>query len=466
MRPLSLKWRVSLLVLAAMVAAIIAVLAVAYAETKELVVAETNQALLAMSKGIVSVLQQPEPVAVRKKQIDAIVGLSHRTPAPFYAASLSGGDVLAGGSLLERATMKDVTGGRAAPAIDRSTFFDSRRPSGHYRAIWTRVRTDAGEANIVVGVPTKGVQDELKELVTTLLLIGAGVIGVAVVLVMLLVAWGLRPIRLTAQRLMKVTASNVGCVELDGKRVPQEIRPFVESVSAMLGRLDRAMRQQKTFVADASHEFRTPIALAKSTVQLALIKDRTLPEYQKALHDTLGNLRRMEHLVEELMVLARMDESAGLPDVADVDLAALLSELQEVFSPRAEQRGCRLVMNVQPAVVRGNPNHLTRLFSNLLDNALKYGPEESTIQVSAVQEPEGVVAITVHDEGGCIPADDLPHLFTRFYRADPSRSQASGGAGLGLAIAKEIVIRHGGQIAITSDPHSGTDVCVRLHLVQ
>jgi len=114
--------------------------------------------------------------------------------------------------------------------------------------------------------------------------------------------------------------------------------------------------------------------------------------------------------------------------------------------------------------IRGSLDDLARLFGNVIDNAAKYGPPGGTISITLKSEPDSCVTVCVHDEGGNIPPEALSHLFDRFYRVDESRSSSTGGAGLGLAIAQEIVYRYGGTMSITSDISSGTLVSIRLPL--
>jgi signal transduction histidine kinase len=141
----------------------------------------------------------------------------------------------------------------------------------------------------------------------------------------------------------------------------------------------------------------------------------------------------------------------------------LLRSLADVFADRAEQQGVSVAYVSDAAVcVEGDETELWQLFSNLLDNALRYGPPKGIVRITLQDGPSPWVTTCVHDEGGAIPPEKLPHLFDRFYRVDSSRSQASGGAGLGLAIVHEIVLRHHGDVVITSDLQAGTSVIVRL----
>ena len=135
----------------------------------------------------------------------------------------------------------------------------------------------------------------------------------------------------------------------------------------------------------------------------------------------------------------------------------------EVFDVRAAQQGGRIIFIESPVIwVKGDESQLRQLFSNLLDNALRYGPPKGTVQIKLENGVDNRTTVSVHDEGGRIPPEALAHLFDRFYRVDSSRSQASGGSGLGWAITQEIAHRHEGDVEITSDPHTGTLVTVHL----
>ena len=145
----------------------------------------------------------------------------------------------------------------------------------------------------------------------------------------------------------------------------------------------------------------------------------------------------------------------------DVDLTRLLADLAESLHGGIENTGGKLVCDLAAARVWGDASQLRRLFSNLLDNAQRHGPAGGGIRLT-LRKQKAMIEILVQDQGGNIPPEDLQHLFDRFYRADTSRSHSTGGAGLGLAIAKAITLRHGGTIEIESSPASGT--CVRVLL--
>jgi signal transduction histidine kinase len=231
----------------------------------------------------------------------------------------------------------------------------------------------------------------------------------------------------------------------------------------MLARLDAAMRQQEQLTANVAHELRTPLAIMKSTLQTLRMQPRKVAEYEEGVDDALQDIERIEQLVGQLLTLARLDATDKVSDPAEVRLDILLKSLAEAFDGRAEQQGASVIYaNGEAVSVQGDETELRQLFSNLLDNALRYGPPKGVVRITLQDGPGPWVTTCVHDQGGAIPPENLPRLFDRFYRVDPSRSQAYGGTGLGLAIAREIVRRHHGDIEITSDPQAGTSVVVHL----
>jgi signal transduction histidine kinase len=274
---------------------------------------------------------------------------------------------------------------------------------------------------------------------------------------------GLRPIDTTAKQLKEITTPNVTKTIFDKKKVPEELRPFVNALSDMLDRLNSALQRQKQFTSDAAHELRTPLAAAKSTLQATMMQQRQPDEYRQAIHDTLDDVARLERLIEQLLILSRMDE-VGIHTVKnDVQLDVLLREMAETYNEKAKQEGGKVIFAESSATtIKGNLDELARLFSNVLDNAVRYGPSGGTTRITLRPEPDGYATVSIHDEGGNIPPETISRLFDRFYRVDHSRSSSTGGVGLGLAIARQIALRHNGDISITSDPDSGTVVSIRL----
>lgn len=228
-----------------------------------------------------------------------------------------------------------------------------------------------------------------------------------------------------------------------------------------------AWEQQRRFVADASHELKTPLAVILANSEI-LSRDATLaPETRRWVDSTLDEANHMKGLVNELLELARADESArGEATTAlhkeDVDLSDMVEASALEFDALAFERGCTIDAQVENGIhVHGDREWLVRLTKILIDNACKYADEGTEVTVS-LTKAKGHAVLTVTNFGAVIDPEDLPHLFDRFYRSDKVRTRGAGGFGLGLAIAKGIVEAHGGKITATSDVTNGTRFVVTL----
>lgn len=233
----------------------------------------------------------------------------------------------------------------------------------------------------------------------------------------------------------------------------------------MLERLQQAFDELRQFTADAAHELRTPLAVIRSTAEVALHTPRSVEHYQECLQSVVEESARLAELSNSLLTLAR--EDAGLDEAGDeVDLGQLVEQVVADLEPLAEEKSQKLRCPMTPGVlVIGDAIRLRRVFLNLLDNAIKFTPETGTVAVlMSSSDQQAVVSIT--DTGVGIPADHLSRVCERFYRVDASRDRDTGGAGLGLAISRAIVERHGGQMFIASCAGQGTQVRVEIPLAQ
>lgn len=469
MTSLSLKWRVSLWVSTVLVVVIATISIAAYIEFEESHLRSIDRTLKAMANGIVLSLDTSSNKEKWAEEVSKVTGISDENSSTLYRIWLDGAsaDLLVSdapdnehGRWLRKLSEQN------RPLIEESNFVNIGLSGNEYRAVWLRHKINGDIVNIVVAGSSHYTYHEMHEFLRLLLILGTSLIIGSVVATIWTVRCGLRPINMTAERLQDITHPNIGEVIFDDKKVPKELRPFVEALNDMLSRLDKVLQQQKQFTSDAAHELRTPLSLAKSTLQAAQIHQRQPGEYRQAINDSLEDIARMEHLIEQLLVLARLDEVGRDTANGEVQLDVLLRELAETYGKKMERSGGKIIFEEPPDMtIQGNLDELIRMFSNVLDNATKYGPPDGTIRISLKCEPDGYATVCIHDEGGKIPPEILPHLFDRFYRADPSRSKSTGGTGLGLAITREIARRHNGDISITSSPDSGTLVCIRLALV-
>ena len=244
-----------------------------------------------------------------------------------------------------------------------------------------------------------------------------------------------------------------------------ELDQLSATMNGMLDGLALHLEQQRSFVANAAHELRSPLTAMRTAVEVALERDRSAAEYRELLTDTIEECIGLGNLIKHLLLLAEGD--AGLLHAdGEVRLDELVRRSVDMFQGIAEQHDVILCAEAsKPVLVPGNRVHLREVIHNLIDNALKFTEAGGSVNVEVSAEADSPqVQLRVRDTGAGIPADDLPKVFERFYRADKSRQRAQpiGGNGLGLSICQAIVHSYGGQIGIASTVGQGTTVTVSL----
>jgi len=261
---------------------------------------------------------------------------------------------------------------------------------------------------------------------------------------------------------MQATAAEISSHDLSQRlgvgAGDDEVSQLAATFDAMLDRLEDSFVRERRFVADASHELRTPLTALQAIVSVTRERPRSTQQYEQALDDVDGETARLRTLVENLLELARGD-AERLAEGEPIDVSGLLGDVCASLEVLAADKGLRLTGEVEDGlVVEGDGDALVRLFVNVVDNAIKY-TDEGYVGVAAAAA-DGGIAVTVRDSGRGVPAEQLPHLFERFFRGDASRS--AEGSGLGLAIARLIAEAHGGAITIASIEGQGTTVSVAL----
>jgi two-component system sensor histidine kinase MprB len=285
-----------------------------------------------------------------------------------------------------------------------------------------------------------------------LIVIAAGGVLVAAGLGLAVARTALAPVRRLTQATEKVTETGdlSGRIEAGGK---DEISRLATSFNAMLAALEESTRARGQLVADASHELRTPLTSLRTNIEV-LASDRELPpgERERLLTDVVDQLGEMTNLIAELMELARGEEPAALLEDVRLDLVAA----DAVERTRRNRPGVSFKTDFEESLVHGVPATIDRAVGNLLDNAAKWSPPGSEVEI-AVRGAE----VTVRDHGPGIDAEDLPYVFDRFYRARSARGLP--GSGLGLAIVRQVAESHGGSVVAERAEGGGTLMRFRLN---
>jgi signal transduction histidine kinase len=230
----------------------------------------------------------------------------------------------------------------------------------------------------------------------------------------------------------------------------------------MLARLQDAFEKQSRFIADASHELRTPVSVLLSQTEHSLNRQRSPDEYRRALELCRETSRRMRSLIDGLLLLARADAGKPIRRREPVDLAEVVASCVEQLGPMAAQARVGIVTDLRASPVHGDPERLAQVVTNLVTNAIRYNNPNGQVRVESRPDAEEV-ALIVRDDGIGISLEHQPLLFDRFYRVDDARTQHDEtGAGLGLSLVQEIVLAHGGRIQVRSAPGSGSEFSVHL----
>ncbi|WP_425463134.1 ATP-binding protein [Microbacterium hatanonis] len=327
----------------------------------------------------------------------------------------------------------------------------------------------AGTGSAVLGLPLTDVTSTIAQILTTIALVTAGGLVLLGSIIAIVIRAGLKPLRAVAETAQRVAAVRMDQGEVSiTARVPDEqaderteIGQVGSALNTLLDHVDASLsaRQQneelmRRFVADASHELRTPLASIRGYSELSL-RDRTLSDTS---HEALSRIQaqslRMTTLVEDLLLLARLDEGQELV-YGTVDLTQLA--LEAVGDARPAGPGHRWEIDVpdEPVHLAGDTSRLHQVVANLLANARTHTSEGTTVTVS-VRRDGGEAVLRVHDDGPGVDPAVADELFERFSRADRSRARKTGGTGLGLSIARAIVEAHAGTISVSSDPGDTT----------
>jgi signal transduction histidine kinase len=292
-------------------------------------------------------------------------------------------------------------------------------------------------------------------------------LGIATIATFWTVREGLLPLSHLAASAQQVSVKDWKLNPPEDARSIQELAPLVQSMDAMLAKLQQAFDSQRAFIADAAHELKTPIAVLKSTLQLALQKPREASEYLAELERALDDLARLEMLAHSMLRLARAEQvsaSGGHNECPLVDLVESCGSTIERMRPLASQKSVSIEMSdAESARLHADPDDLELVWNNLLDNAIRYSPGGSSVFVS-VRRQERYAAVEVRDSGPGVPTEELDLIFERFRRSDASRSRDTGGYGLGLAMVKAMVESYGGLVTATSANGGGMKMIVQLPL--
>lgn len=354
--------------------------------------------------------------------------------------------------------------GVVLPNVGRGSLFGRYvAPNGSYWLVFAEPNRDLGQALIFYSEPEQSANDFFSEFFLRPLAI-AGLLALALSIVLAVIIS-----RSVSGPLRKMATAAQGIAGGDyEQRVPpegpEEVQQVAGSFNSMAAQVKSSQQAQREFVANVSHDLKTPITAISGWSQALLDGAASAPEEQERAAMTIyGEAGRMDRLVNELLDLARLE--SGQMELAQepVDLGLLLEDVRRSFEPQAQAKDIGLWLQVEPSPpVLGDPDRLAQIYMNLVDNALTYTPIGGRVVMSVRPSANGVTS-SVRDNGPGIAPVDQERVFERFYRVEKSRARGEErGSGLGLAIVRELVSAHGGEITITSAPGQGSEFAVWL----
>jgi heavy metal sensor kinase len=339
--------------------------------------------------------------------------------------------------------------------------------NGQLVRVYSLPRFDNGRvyAVVQVGESLLSVSTTLRSVVIELLIIGLGVLLLSFVGGYWLAVRSFAPVEKMTSIARRIEVGDLH-ERVPVPRTQDELQKLALTFNAMIERLEKSFARQRRFVADASHELRTPVAAIRSMTDVTLASSAAVSpdEYRAVLRDVNVEAERLGHLISDLLLLARVDENKMPLEREVVRLDRLVEDVAATMELLATEKNITLSVEAgTPAPVLGDEARLIQVIMNLVDNAVKYTNSGGSVRLR-VDVKDGSVLLSVSDSGIGIGPEHLEHIFERFYRVDPSRARAAGGTGLGLSIVDWVVREHGGTVSVTSTPGQGTTFTVRLPL--
>ena len=277
--------------------------------------------------------------------------------------------------------------------------------------------------------------------------------------IFILTGWALGSLNTFSSEVSQITEENLG--DRIGERgTVTELKPLAESFNTMLERLEASFAKQRQFLSDASHELRTPTSIIKSFCDVTLGRERNVKDYKAALGKIGSAVNRMNEIINRILVISRLDSKTIRFSPVRIDVKEMLRSVLKLLEITAAAKGVELRLQGPEINIRGDKEGLIEVFTNIVENAVKYNKSGGRVDVALAPEGERVV-VTVTDTGIGMPDKEIEKIFDRFYRVDASREITSG-SGLGLSIVRTIVESYGGSIAVDSVLGEGSTFTVDL----
>jgi two-component system OmpR family sensor kinase len=322
----------------------------------------------------------------------------------------------------------------------------------------------AGGATVLVGRDISDLRGGQWGLILNVLLAGAATLAVSIFGGWFVAGRALAPITRISETARAMSAGDLDA-RIAVERTESELEQVASTLNDAFDRLRLAVEQERRFTADASHELRTPISVLRAEAEWALDRERTPQQYKAALTVCRRAALRMQDAVERMLALVRAEAIEDVREAAPVAVHAIIADVLEWLAPLAQERHVRVAMaEAEPLTVIGDAELLREAVNNVVANAILYNRPGGSVTI-ATRSSAGMALMEVVDTGIGMPAEAIPHVFDRFFRVDKARSRVAGGSGLGLSIARAILVAHGGDISCTSELGTGSVFVISLPML-
>ena len=315
--------------------------------------------------------------------------------------------------------------------------------------------------SLTVALDATGLYHQLRSLRWLLFLVSAAVMALSFLVAAVVVRRGLSPLRLMAGRIASIRSADL-TARIDVESLPTELVPIRERLNDLLARIEASLQRERRFTDDVAHELRTPLAGIRSTLEVTLIRVRSDGEYESTLSDCLEIVQQMQAMVNNLLTLARLDTRQMPLRREPVSIVELVTSCRRTFGDRAGKRRITFECDIPDDLTCvSDPDNLSMILSNLLDNATEYANEGGRIEVAA-HRANGAVELTVANTGCTLTEAQASQVFDRFWRGDSSRRDVGVHCGLGLALVQRLTEALGGSVV--AERRDGGVFAVRLTL--
>src|SRR3989344_7469371 len=458
----SIRFRLTLWYTVAFCLAAAVIFTTFYLITRRVLFAHTDTQLTQHSKGVVNVVTRNEAIIHQMLVRDVFLNQFSEAPDMLVVIMNESGNVVTSSITIRPAESAFINLFSLARKIKAAFFQNQTVGTTTMRFMVSPIiKEDTLTSVVLMGHPLDVIQNSLSSLLTTLVVVFVLFVAAGVAGGYLLADRALGPLKDLSQSLETITAKNLND-RLTSPATGDEFERLYHSFNSLLDRLHQSFTRERQFIADVAHELKTPLTTARSGIEVALSKPRSVASYRRVLTDALTDTKQLATTLENILDLARAQSDSASISSHRFNLSQVLAELVQI----ARKLGKYKMITIKESVTRnvtltGDREKLFRALLSVIDNAVKYTKKSGQVTI-ILNRHRGLATISIQDTGIGIPKEDLSRIFERFFRG--TKTGKTSGAGLGLAIAKSIIEAHGGSITVESTHNKGTTVTIKLPL--